>query len=373
MRSPTLQYACFLLLVLLVTLAFVGLIQAFLLPLFWATTLAIVFAPLYQWWQARLGHRDSLAALLTLGVIVVAVILPLFLISVAVVNEAIAFYKRLDTGDLTVREPLQALERLLAVATQYLERFGVDIQHLQQGLAGTTVTVSRFLGTQALSLGQDALRLSVLFCLMLYLLFFFLRDGSQLVAAIMRVLPLGPTRARQLFAHFAAVSRATIKGTLVVALVQGILGGLLFAIVGINAAVLWGALMAVLSLLPAVGSGLVWGPAAVIFLATGHIGKAFLLLGAGILVIGLVDNLLRPILIGRDTRMPDYLVLLSTLGGLTVFGISGLLIGPILAALFLAVWEMFAQEHQEYHPAAERTAAEDRRYSREASEERPGP
>ena len=373
MQRTTLQYAFFLMLVLLVTLAFVGLIQEFLLPLFWAATLAIVFSPLYQWWQSRLGNRASLAALLTLGVILVAVILPLFLVSVAVVREAVAFYKRLETGDINVQEPLQTLEGLLPVVTQYLDRFGIDIQNFKQGLAGATVTVSRFLGTQALSLGQDALRLSVLFCLMLYLLFFFLRDGTQLVAAIMRALPLGHTREHRLLANFAAVSRATIKGTLVVALVQGLLGGILFAIVGINAAVLWGALMAVLSLLPAVGSGLVWVPAAGIFLVTGHIGKGLILLGVGVLVIGLVDNLLRPILIGRDTRMPDYLVLLSTLGGLTVFGISGLLIGPIIAALFLAVWDMFAQEQQDGHPAAEMPAAEDRRETREASAERPGP
>ena len=334
MQRTTLQYAFFLMFVLLVTLAFVGLIQAFLLPLFWAATLAIVFSPLYQWWQSRLGNRASLAALLTLGVILVAVILPLCLVSVAVVHEAVAFYQRLETGDSNVQEPLQTLERLLPVVTQSLDWFGMDIQHLKQGLAGATVTVSRFLGTQTLSLGQDALRLSVLGCLMLYLLFFFLRDGPQLVAAMMRAVPLGHTRAHRLLANLAAVSRATIKGTRVVALVQGLLGGLLFALVGINAAVLWGALMAVLSLLPAVGSGLVWVPAAGLCLATGHMGKALMLLGAGVLVIGLVDNLLRPILIGRDTRRPDALVLLSTLGGLTVFGISGLLIGPMIAALF---------------------------------------
>jgi len=360
MQSTTVQYAFFLALLLLVTVAFVGVIQDFLLPLFWAATLAIVFYPLYEWLRSRLGNRPSLSALLTLGVILVAVILPLFLVSVAVVNEAIAVYKRLETGDINVQEPIQALERLLPVVAEYLDRFGIDIQNLKQGLAGVTVTVSRFLGTQALSIGQDALRLSVLFFLMLYLLFFFLRDGTQLVAAIMRALPLGHMRERQLFANFAAVSRATIKGTLVVALVQGILGGILFAILGINAAVLWGALMAVLSLLPAAGSGFVWVPAAVIFFATGHIVKALILLGAGILVIGLVDNLLRPILIGRDTRMPDYLVLLSSLGGLTVFGISGLVIGPIIAALFLAVWDMFAREHHDGDPAPEITVAEDR-------------
>jgi predicted PurR-regulated permease PerM len=170
-----------------------------------------------------------------------------------------------------------------------------------------------------------------------------------------------------LFANFAAVSRATIKGTLVVALVQGMLGGFLFAILGINAAVLWGALMAVLSLLPAVGSAFVWVPAAGILFATGHLVKALVLLGAGIVVIGLVDNLLRPILIGRDTRLPDYLVLLSSLGGLTVFGISGLVIGPIVAALFLAVWEMFAQENPDDSPV-EASTAEERGYSHEASE-----
>ena len=276
-----------------------------------AATLAIVFYPVCQWVQSRLGTRASVAALLTLGVILVAVILPLSLIGVAVVQEAAALYKRLETGDLTMQEPLQMLERLLSVLTQYLNRLGIETQNLTQSLAGATVTVSRFVGTQALNLGQDTLRLSVMFALMLYLLFFFLRDGPQIVTAILYALPLGNTRARRLFAHFATVSRATLKGTVVVALVQGLVGGILFAIVGINAAVLWGALMAVLSLLPALGSALIWIPAAGTLLVTGYIAKACIVLGAGVLVIGLIDNLLRPLLIGQDTRMPDYLVLVS--------------------------------------------------------------
>src|SRR5215813_8979171 len=207
------------------------------------------------------------------------VILPLGLLGVAVVQEAATLYKRLETGDLTVQEPLQMLEHLLSVVTQYLGRWGIETQNLTQSLAGATVTVSRFVGTQALNLGQDVLRLSVMFALMLYLLFFFLRDGPQIVTTILYTLPLGNTRARRLFAHFATVSRATLKGTLIVALVQGLLGGILFAIVGINAAVLWGALMALLSLLPALGSALIWVPAAGILLATGHIAKACIVLG----------------------------------------------------------------------------------------------
>jgi predicted PurR-regulated permease PerM len=346
MRRTTVQYLFFLMLVLLVTLAFVGLIQAFLLPLFWATTLAIVFYPVCRWGQLRLGTRASVAALLTLGVILVAVILPLSLIGVAVVQEAATLYTRLETGDLSVQEPLHMLERLLSWVTQYLNRWGIETQNLTQSLAGATLNVSRFVGTQALSLGQDALRISVMFALMLYILFFFLRDGPQIVAAMLHALPLGDRHERRLFGQFVTISRATLKGTFVVALVQGLLGGILFAIVGIKAAVLWGALMAVLSLLPALGSALIWIPAAGLLLATGHIAKACIVLGAGVLVIGLVDNLLRPLLIGQATRMPDYLVLVSSLGGLTAFGASGLVIGPILAAMFLAVWDMFAQEHR---------------------------
>ena len=141
------------------------------------------------------------------------------------------------------------------------------------------------------------------------------------------------------------MSRATIKGTLVVGLVQGALGGVLFWAVGIPAPVFWGVVMTVFSILPAVGAGLVWGPAAIILLALGEIVRGVVLIIVGTVIIGLVDNLLRPILVGRDTQMPDYLVLVSTLGGLAVFGISGFVIGPVVAAFFLVVWEMFAEEH----------------------------
>ena len=367
MRSPTVQYAFFVAFVLLVSVVFVGIIQDFLLPLFWAAMLAIVFHPVDQRLRSCLGNRASVSTLLTLCGILIAVILPLFVVSVAAVQEAAAFYKRLETGQIDVQEPLQILERLLPVVTPYLDWFGVDTLRLKQGLAEAAVTISRALGTQVLNIGQDALRFSVLFGVMLYLLFFFLRDGREISETIIRVLPLGNSRERLLLAHLASAARATIKGTLAVALVQGLLGGMLFALLGIEAAALWGALMAVLSLLPALGAGLVWGPAAVILFATGHMVKALILVGAGVLVIGLVDNLLRPILIGRDTRVPDYLVLVSTLGGLTVLGISGLVVGPILAALFLAVWDMFAQEHRADSPA-EATMAEDRSSTGEVSD-----
>ena len=138
-----------------------------------------------------------------------------------------------------------------------------------------------------------------------------------------------------------------MKGTLVIGILQGTLGGIIFALLGVDAAVFWGVVMTALSILPVVGAGLVWVPAALIMLATGAWIKALVLTLFGVLVIGLVDNILRPILVGRDTRMPDYLVLLSTLGGLSLFGISGFVIGPVIAALFLVTWTMFESEHRE--------------------------
>jgi predicted PurR-regulated permease PerM len=136
-----------------------------------------------------------------------------------------------------------------------------------------------------------------------------------------------------------------LKGTLVVGFVQGLIGGIMFAAFGIGAPVLWGVVMALLSIIPAVGPAVVWLPAAIILIANGNVWQGVAMIVIGSLVIGLADNLLRPLLVGRDTRLPDYLILLSTLGGLTAFGISGVVIGPIIAAFFLSVWEMAEQEY----------------------------
>ena len=199
-------------------------------------------------------------------------------------------------------------------------------------------------GGVALGIGQDTLDFIVSLFVMLYLLFFLLRDGDALV----RAHPQGGPAARRssrasCLAKFAIVIRATVKGNVVVAALQGALGGLIFWFLGIPSPLLWGVLMAILSLLPAVGAALVWGPVAIYFLATGHVWQGMVLIGFGVFVIGLVDNVLRPILVGKDTRMPDYIVLISTLGGIAVFGINGFIIGPVIAAMFMAAWDLFAQ------------------------------
>jgi predicted PurR-regulated permease PerM len=177
---------------------------------------------------------------------------------------------------------------------------------------------------------------------MLYLLFFLLRDGKELLRSIRDAIPLRADQKRALFEKFTIVIRATVKGNIVVAIAQGALGGLIFWILGIHAPLLWAVLMAFLSLVPAVGAGLVWLPVAIYFLITGATWQGMVLIAYGVLVISVVDNILRPILVGKDTKLPDYVVLISTLGGISVFGINGFVLGPVIAAMFMAIWHIFA-------------------------------
>ena len=346
-RSSAIRNVSFFVLVAVTTLAFLALIASFLMPVFWAAALATVFFPVQRRYVARLRGRRSLAALATLLTIVGLVVVPVALAGLAMSREAIQLHEQITSGTIDAKAPLRLLQRVTPLASDYLGRFGVDIEGIAQRLSTSAVAAASVIATKALEIGQDVLRIGALFFLMLYILFFFLRDGDRLVTMLIRVLPLGDERVRQLLAKFSEVTVATIKGTLVVGAVQGALGGGLFWALGIPAPVFWGTLMAAFSVLPAVGPGLVWAPAAIILLGLGEIVKGIVLVAAGVIVIGLVDNVLRPILVGRDTAMPDYLVLLSTLGGLSLFGVSGFVIGPVIAAFFLVVWEMFAQEHTE--------------------------
>lgn len=356
MRLRTLESRAFFVLVVLVSLVFLWMVRGFLQPVFWAAVLAILFRPVQRRWLEVVRGRRNVAAVLTLLTVVLVVLVPLTLLGVAVTQEAISLYGRVAAGEIDLYAPIAWVERWTPVVTDLLERVGVDPAQIQASLQGAAVASSQYVAGQALALGQNAALFTVLFALMLYFLYFFVRDGERIMEGIIKALPLGDVRERRLFAKFVEVTRATVKGTLVVAAVQGGIGGLLFWVLGIEAAVFWGVLMAVLSLLPALGTVLVWGPAAIILIATGSVIKGIILLAAGTLIIGLVDNLLRPILVGRDTQMPDYLVLLSTLGGLAVFGLSGFVIGPVIAALFLVLWDMAVEEYSHLDDASQPAA-----------------
>lgn len=346
MNERSLQNAFFLSLVLLTTAAFFGVIKDFLQPIFWAAVLATIFYPMYEWCEKKLGGRSNLASVATIVLIVLIVILPLVLTGFAVASQTTALYDQIAGGEVDPQSVVHWLESNLPAITEMLAEYGLTSEELRSRLSSTAVSTSRYLATEALALGQNAIRISGLAFLMLYLLFFFFRDGAHLIDTIIGAAPIGDVRERRLLTKFGKVARATLKGTLVIGIVQGGLGGILFWLLGINGAVLWGVVMGILSLLPAVGAALVWVPAACILFFTGEVLKGVLLLIFGTLIIGLADNVLRPVLVGRDTQMPDYLILVATLGGITVFGLSGVVIGPIIASLFLAVWAMFVEEYE---------------------------
>jgi predicted PurR-regulated permease PerM len=346
MNENTAQKAFFAALLVGVSLAFVWLVRGFVQPIFWAVALGIVFWPMHERFLTLLKERNSLAAAVSVVVTLLIVVIPLGLLITAVAREAAGLYDRIQTQDIRVEAVVEWIEaRLPPSIVERAESIGVDIEGVQSSLTSSAVFVSQFIATRAVAIGQDTIRITVFFFLMLYLLYFFLRDGKKILEGLVRALPFGDERERHLLERFAEVSRATLKGTLVVGIVQGSIGGIAFAILGIGAPVLWGVVMALFSIIPAVGPAIIWLPAAIILIANGSIWAGIILILVGVLVIGLADNLLRPILVGRDTRLPDYLILLSTLGGLTAFGISGVVIGPVIAAFFLSVWEMAVEEY----------------------------
>jgi predicted PurR-regulated permease PerM len=332
-------------LLLLVTATFIWLIRGFLQPIFWAVALGIVFFPIHESIRRKIGNRPAAAAGISVFLVILIVVLPLASVATAVTTQAAGLYTSLTTDEIRVSEALEWAKEQLPVVIEALESIGVDLDRAQEQVSSSALQISQFMASQALAIGQNTLRITVFFILMVYLLFFFLRDGPAMLEGLIRALPLGDERERHFLDRFAQVSRATIKGTLVVGVVQGTIGGILFAVLGIGAPVLWGVVMALLSILPAAGPAIVWLPAAIILIANGSVASGIILIIIGSLVIGLVDNVLRPILVGRDTKMPDYLILLSTLGGLTAFGLAGIVIGPIIAAFFISVWKMAEEEY----------------------------
>jgi predicted PurR-regulated permease PerM len=337
----------FLGLVLLVSAAFLYLISGYFQPIFWAAILGVLFLPVQRALERRLRDRRSLAAVLTVILIFFTVLVPSLLVTSAVVNEATQLYQRIQSGEIDPGAALRWLQGWMPGLTSWAEGVGIDVGQWPQKVSEIAVKASQYIGGMALTAGQNVANFMIKFLIMLYLLFFILRDGDEMMEKIIAALPFGDDRERELFGKFAEVSRATLKGTLVIGIIQGTLGGIMFGVLGMQGAVFWGVVMVFLSILPLVGASLVWIPAVIFLVVSGAFGKALAMALFGGVVIGLLDNVLRPILIGRDTKMPDYLILLSTLGGLSIFGISGFVIGPIIAALFLSVWAMFEKEHRD--------------------------
>ncbi len=332
-----------LVLLIAVSLALVWILLPFYGTIMWAVIIAMIFAPLHDRLLLRLKQRRSVAALLTLLIVILVVILPFILVASALAREAALLYAQLESGALKPALYFRGVfDALPTWITSLLDRFGlIDFDSLQTQLSAALAQGSKFFATQALSIGQVTFEFTVKLFITVYLAFFLIRDGEDIARSLKNAIPLSAIPKQALTEKFSTVVRATIKGGLLIAAIQGALGGIAFWFLGVKGALLWAVLMAFLSLLPAIGAALVWLPVAIYFLLTGAIWQSIALFAYGVLVIGLADNLLRPMLVGRDTRMPDYFVMITTLGGIAVFGVNGFILGPIIAAMFIAVWHFY--------------------------------
>ncbi|MBW2030356.1 MAG: AI-2E family transporter [Deltaproteobacteria bacterium] len=349
MRQETIHKSVLLLIVLFISAVFLSMIRQFLMAILLGGIFSALAHPLYRRLERRFGGRRQLASLATLFLIVIVVLLPLAGILGIVAAQAISVGQSVTPWVQKQMSQPTAFSDILAYIPFY------DRIEPYQGIlltkAGQVVGhISTFLLNSLSSATVSTINFLFSLVILLYTMFFFLMDGDKLLLKIMYYLPLEERDERRLLDKFTSVTRATLKGIALIGILQGGLAGVAFAVVGINSAVFWGTIMTILSIIPGIGTALVWIPAAIILAAGGHFLKAIGLALFCALVVGSLDNFLRPRLIGRDTAMHELLVLFGTLGGIFMFGIVGFLIGPVIAALFVTVWEIYGTAFKDVLP-----------------------
>ncbi|MGJ8515648.1 AI-2E family transporter [Carnimonas bestiolae] len=348
MQTPT-EHKAFVLLLAIVSIAFFWLILPRYGAIFWAIVLAVLFNPMNVALTRKLGGRRNTASLISVAVCIFIVIIPMSLILGALIQEGASMYVRVSSGDIDFNAYLARFQQAIPpYISEWLHSKHLgDLSELRERLSSAAVQSSQIFARRALSFGQNTLDFIISLGIMLYLLFFLFRDGDRLGALIRSTIPLNAAYTDKLLAKFTAVVRATVKGNVIIAVIQGAIGGVTFWFLGIEASLLWGVLMAFLSLLPAIGAAIVWAPVAAYLLLVGDYISGSVLLFVGIVIIGMTDNVLRPPLVGKETKLPDYVVLISTVGGLSLFGINGFVMGPLIAAFFISAWALFGAEQQE--------------------------
>lgn len=345
----SIQRTSFYVLLAVVTIAFIWLLVPYYTAILWAVVPAIIFFPVHKQLERLLPGRSNIAALLTVFLCICLVIIPAIVILGSLIQEGTSLYQRISSNEIDLNGYLARIQDALPTfIDNWLNSLKLGgFAELRAKVSSGVMQAGQSVAGGVLSFGQNTLHIFISLGIMLYLLFFPFRDAAALGRTIRHTIPLSDAYTRQFVDKFAAVVRATVKGNIIIAVIQGTIGGIAFWALGIEAALLWGVIMTFLSMLPVVGAVLVWVPAAIWLFIMGAWLKGLILVFIGMLVIGLIDNLLRPPLVGKGTRLPDYVVLISTVGGISLFGISGFVIGPLIASLFISAWSLFAQQQHD--------------------------
>lgn len=354
-RTDELQQASFLLILAVVSLLMAVIIWPFATALLWAALAAIMFQPLYRWMLRKMRGRRNPAALSSLGVIFFAVLVPAAWLAALVLEEALVLVSALQANPIDLAATFDQLYGMLPQAAQEaVDRSGwADVSTAQTKLQELLAESAGMIASQAVSIGSGALGFILSFGVGLYVMFFLLRDGERIGRTVLRTIPVERSISERLAERFLGIVRATIKGSGVVGLVQGVLAGISFVIVGLESALLFGVLTTIFALVPVIGAGAVYIPVGLWLLVTGAVWQGLFVLVVGVVIVSSADNVLRPILVGRDTGIPDWIILVTTLGGISFLGFSGIVLGPLVAGLFLASWSILQEYRDEDARAAE--------------------
>jgi len=352
MNRESVNKSVLLLLVFFVSAIFLSMIRHFLMAIFLAGIFSALAHPLYRRFEHWFRGRRSLASFTTLFLIVILILLPLGGLLGLITAQAIKVGQSVTPWVKKQMYEPGAFSELLD-AIPFYDRIEPYQELIYQKAGEMVGHISSYLINSLSSATVGTVNFLFMSFILLYAMFFFLMDGDKLLAKILYYLPLQDQDERRLLEKFTSVTRATLKGTAVIGILQGGMAGLAFAIVGIPSALFWGTIMIVLSIIPGIGTAFVWGPAAIILAAGGHYARAIGLAIFCGLVVGSLDNFLRPRLVGKDTQMHDLLILFGTLGGIVLFGIMGIIIGPIVAALFVTVWEIYGVAFRDVLPEVE--------------------
>ena len=341
MKTPKSQTILFFAIMLIVTIAVFYIMTPFIYAVFWAIILAGLFMPVYKKVEKKL-HQPTFSATIVLLLICFIFILPFVFIVSLLLKESMDIYQGMSDENSQITVYVQKFAELIK-HNPYTDSLHLDDVTLTEKISQLSKSVAGYIFDTLKSFTQNTLQFIVQLGVMLYALFYFIRDGEKFLNSILRFLPLGKGRDRILLAHFQKTANSTLKVTLIIGGIQGLLGGLLFLFTGIQGALLWGAVMIITAVIPVVGCALVWAPAGIFMMIMGNLWAGIFILAFGSLVISMVDHFLRPILLGKDVSMHPLLIFLSTMGGIIVFGFSGFIIGPIIMSMAMAVWQMYEE------------------------------
>lgn len=342
MKPSRIQIILFFTALVIVTLLFLYLLKPFFFPVFWAAVMAGIFKPFFRRLNAKL-NRPTVSSSIVLLAVIFIIILPGAVIGSLLFAESVQIYNSLGMADSADIEKKIAGIAGVIKNNPHLAKLHINQNMLTEKFAEIARSISNYIFVSLKDLTQNTILFVVQFAVMLYTLFFFIRDGDKFLEMAMKSFSFGQNRERILYERFVTTARSTLKVTLIIGGLQGFLGGLLFWFTGIEGALVWGVVMVLMAIVPVVGCSIIWAPAGILMLLTGHIREGIVIFAVGVLVISMVDNFLRPLLLGRDVQMHPLLIFLSTLGGISLFGFSGFVIGPIITSLLLAIWTMYDQ------------------------------